>query len=277
MKIYRLLSGWLTGRIEKMKLFILLPSYNEGEALPYLLNSLSDLLYENCYNYEVLVINDGSLDDTERIALAWGNKLNLKVLNHNTNLGLGEAVNTGLSYFYENCADDDAVVIMDADNTHDVKNIPYMLDNIRKGSDVVIASRYESGGREIGLSFFRRFCSYCANMLLKQCFNISGVKDYTCGYRIYNVNAIKTAYKLYGPDFILEKGFTCMAEIIIKLSMIGCSISEVPLVLRYDLKKGHSKMKLIRTILRYFVLIRNIKNYKRNILKKPVLAQEREK
>jgi dolichol-phosphate mannosyltransferase len=260
-----------------MKLYILLPCYNEEEALPFLLDSLEIMIKSLDIPYEVVVINDGSEDNTAQTAKLYSKGLNLKVINHEGNLGLGKAVNTGLGYFYESCENDDAAVIMDADNTHSPALILRMLENIKKGKDVVIASRYEVGGEEIGLSYSRRLFSAGASLILKLFFAIPGVRDYTCGYRAYSGRIIKKAYDIYGDSFIEESGFTCMAEVIIKLNLLGCEISEIPLVLRYDLKKGKSKMKVLKTIRRYFTLILSSKHYRELIISKPAFVNGKEK
>lgn len=260
-----------------MKLFILLPSYNESEALPYLLEAIAGQVDSWNFDTEVVVINDGSTDGTEYSARMWSNRLNINIINHECNKGLGEAVNTGLSYFCTVCSDDDVAVVMDADNTHNPDLIPLMVDMIRYGSDVVIASRYKEGGREVGLSFFRRLCSACASILLNVFFRIPGVRDYTCGYRAYTGKMIKQAYGAFEDRFIEEKGFTCMAEILIKLNCLGCEFSEAPLVLRYDLKKGASKMKVVKTVKRYFALILNARKYRSYLVSKPALSEGKEK
>lgn len=260
-----------------MKLFILLPSYNEEKDLPNLLESFKNLFEKIDIEYEVVVINDGSDDGTEYAAKQWIDKLNIKIINHNMNLGLGVAVNTGLTFFQKSCKDDDIAIIMDADNTHNPQLIISMLKSIKNGSEVVIASRYEKGGSEIGLTFFRHFCSLCINLLLSIIFGVPGVQDYTCGYRAYSAETISRGYKLYGNNFIEEKGFTCMAEIIIKLHFAGCKISEIPLVLRYDQKSGKSKMKIVSTIKRYFILIKNLRHYRQQLIIKPLVMNGKEK
>jgi dolichol-phosphate mannosyltransferase len=65
---------------------------------------------------------------------------------------------------------------------------------------------------------------------------------------------LRRAAQAWGDRLVEEAGFTCMAEVLLKLGRGGAVVAEVPLVLRYDLKEGASKMKVGRTIARYFAL-----------------------
>jgi dolichol-phosphate mannosyltransferase len=260
-----------------MKLFVLLPCYNEAKALPFLFDSMLSMASHIHMEHIIVVINDGSTDGTAVVAGAWSDRLNIVTINHPSNMGLGAAVSTGLSYFCDNCDEGDAAVVMDGDNTHDPGLIPLMLDKMNQGNDVVIASRYAYGGREIGLSYFRRLCSACASLLLSFFFRIPGVRDYTCGYRLYSCAAVREGFRIFGGTFIQERGFTCMAEIMIKLHYLGHQISEVPLTLRYDMKMGKSKMKVFDTIIRYFALINNSRSYKREASSKLAYTNGEEK
>ena len=162
---------------------------------------------------------------------------------------------TGLSWACGHATEGDVVVAMDADNTHSPALIPALLERIEEGHDVVIASRYAPGGAEVGLSWRRRLMSRAASALLARFFPIPGVRDYTCGYRAYRVSALQRGVGRFGDHLIEEAGFTCMAELLVKLAAAGCRVAEVPLVLRYDLKAGASKMRVARTVLRYGRLI----------------------
>jgi dolichol-phosphate mannosyltransferase len=84
---------------------------------------------------------------------------------------------------------------------------------------------------------------------------MKGVRDYTCGYRAYRASTIKDAVTRYGDRLIEESGFSCMVELLLKLRRLGIRCYEVPLVLRYDQKGGVSKMRVIRTIRRYLVVM----------------------
>lgn len=233
---------------------IVLPAYNEAVALPRLLSAIAADLPADL-SARVIVVDDGSTDDTAAIARAQDVALPVHAIAHPRNLGLGAALRTGILAAVANTADDDVIVVMDADNTHAPALIPRMVDAVGAGADVAIASRYAPGGREVGLSWHRRIMSRGASALLRAAFQLPGVRDYTCGYRVYRAGILRRAISVFGDRLIEERGFVCMAELLIKLSRLGARIAEVPLVLRYDLKAGPSKVKIIPTILRYLRLI----------------------
>ena len=235
---------------------VLLPAYNEEKSLPQLLDRIAAFGRANrAEPYQVIVVNDGSRDATPAIASDYATHMPVHLINHDGNKGLGTAMKTGLAAAARITGAGDAVVTMDADNTHDPALIAAMRSELNKGYDLVIASRYQAGGKEIGLSLPRHIFSKGASTLLHLFFPIQGARDYTCGYRIYSGSLIQKAVGTYGDRLVEEQGFTCMAEILIKMARLGARVSEVPLVLRYDLKEGASKMNVQRTIRRYFVLI----------------------
>jgi len=243
-------------------IYILLPAFNESSGIETVLHNISRQL--SAQQYLLVVVNDGSTDDTFNILKKFQAKLNLKIINHEKNLGLGSAMKTGINYISSIINDDDVLITMDADNTHPVELFSELIKNTgRNGSDIVIASRYATGGCEVGLTNFRKILSSGASTLLKLFFPIQNVSDYTSGYRAYSGKILKKSNEFYGENLVSEPGFTCMAEILIKLSHIGATIAEEGLVLRYDLKRGKSKIKILRTILGYFRLILKLKFLKK--------------
>ncbi len=235
---------------------ILLPAYNEERDIGGLLDRIRKAMEDLRLEYRVMVVNDGSQDGTVSEVLKRQPQMPVVLINHEVNKGLGQAMLTGLTSASQQIQPDDVVVAMDADNTHDPCLIGAMQKALNDGADVVIASRYEHGGEEVGLTKLRSVMSRGASTLLRLFFPIEGAKDYTCGYRAYRGSALQKAFEKYGSALVEEHGFTCMAEILIKLRTLKVKVVEVPLVLRYDLKSGPSKMKVVRTILRYVVLIR---------------------
>ena len=240
-------------------IYVVLPAYNEEDSIPTLLERIDTAMKTFQLPYQTLVVNDGSKDRTVERVLALAEKLPIELLDHVVNKGLGQAILTGLRRGSELARDEDLVVTMDADNTHDPMLINEMVKKISAGKDLVIASRYEKGGQEIGLSWIRHILSGGASFLLRLFFPIRGAKDYTCGYRAYTGRLLHRAFRIYGDDLVEERGFTCMAEILLKMRSLYANVGEVPLVLRYDLKVGASKMKVVRTILRYAVLMTQIR------------------
>jgi dolichol-phosphate mannosyltransferase len=240
-------------------IYFLLPAYNEESGMDELLVRISAVKFPD-ENAHIVVVDDGSTDSTPGILNRWTEKIGLTVLTHKPNQGLGRAMRTGLAHLADTVNESDAVIAMDSDNTHDPLLAPRMRKKqLENGFDVVIASRYavdeNEPGREVGLAWHRKILSRGASIILSTSFNVIGAKDYTCGFRLYSGSILKKATKIYGDDLVTEKNFVCMAEILVKLNRIGAKISEVPLTLRYDLKGGASKLRVLKTILRYFNLI----------------------
>ncbi|TAN42059.1 MAG: glycosyltransferase [Nitrospirae bacterium] len=239
-----------------MKIWVLLPAFNEADALPILLPKISSVFTGDGYSHRIVVVNDGSVDGTEDVLNDHSLRLPLDIVTHRINRGLGETERDGFEYISANCADDDIVIRMDCDDTHEPEYSKRMIDRILEGYDVVSASRFQPGGGQLGVNRYRAFISYGANIFMKIMFNIEGIKDYSCGFRAYRGKAIKYAVKIFGNGFIQLKGlgFTSTLETIVKLKMLGCRFSEVPFILRYDQKAGYSKMISSVTTLGYFAM-----------------------
>ena len=243
------------------KIIIGLPAYNEEAVLPELLNKFRRLRTEIGDPLHILVVNDGSIDNTEKILDDYASRYTyIRYISHPVNKGLGEAIKTIFKFVLDNYDKDDVLITLDADNTHNPRIIPLMIDKLKKENlNVVIASRFAQGGKEIGISLDRKIYSRGATYLLKHFFPISNVTDYSCGYRAYELGYLQKAMDLYNGDLITTSGFECMAEILARFSRIGVAAGEYPLELHYEKKKGKSKMKVTKTIMGYFKLLGKIK------------------
>ncbi|HET8550072.1 MAG TPA: glycosyltransferase [Bryobacteraceae bacterium] len=231
------------------RVIVLLPAYNEAANLPGLLDRICDHLWEDRFNFIILVVDDGSADATPNILADYSSRIPLTTLRHEVNQGLGSSIRDGLFQASAMAEKRDIIVTMDADETHTPGLILRMVHMIREGHDVVIASRYQRGSRVYGLSAHRRFVSRAASLLMRVLFPIPGVSDYTCGYRAYRAEVLQQAYERYGRDLVDQSGFQCTVDILLKLRTMPIIFGEVPFILRYDLKQGQSKMRLMRTAL----------------------------
>ncbi|MCX6270912.1 MAG: glycosyltransferase [Bacteroidetes bacterium] len=235
---------------------IMLPAYNEALSLPPLLDKIEAVKNNFHLNLELLVVNDGSTDSTVNVVERFRVERNwVKLLDLQPNRGLAGAMREGLKEAVRDMADEDILITMDADNSHNPALSFRMITQIREGSDIVIASRYRAGARIVGLTRFRRFLSSVAGYLFRIFAPFKGVRDYTCGYRAYKVALIKKAQDYYQEDFIRQQGFGCMAEILLKMRRFRPVIHELPFILRYDQKQGESKMKVWKTIRQTLSLI----------------------
>ena len=239
----------------KATILVNLPVYNEEGGLEELLYRIKSIMGFRGLNYKVILYDDGSTDDSVAIIKRLQEAMPLVVIEGKKNMGLGVALSNLIRKSIEIARPEDIAVVMDADNTHNPEYIFRMLEKIRDGFDIVIASRYQPDSRLVGVNFIRQALSHIASIVMKMIFPIKGAKDYTCGYRAYNMDILKKAHIRYGDRLIEQQGFACMAELLIKLSSFRPLITEVPLILRYDHKIGQSKMQVVKTIFNTFGLL----------------------
>jgi dolichol-phosphate mannosyltransferase len=236
---------------------VVLPAYNEAEAIPRLLVRLRDVARTSSESFRCLVVDDGSGDGTADVAERENSAaLPVQVIRHPQNRGLDGALDTGLRGAVAQCEDDDWIVTMDADDTHPPDVIPRMIESAqRHQSQVIIASRFRPGAEWHGLSWDRRLFSYGVSFLFRIVWPMAGVRDYSCGYRAYRAGVIRAAYARWGDGFVNERSFACMPDVLWKVSRLQPRFSEVPLSLHYDRKPGPSKMQVYRTIRRSLALL----------------------
>lgn len=251
------------------EIIVLLPAYNEEKNIDELVNRWQDLRAVLTKKYKlflkIVLINDGSSDSTKEIGSKLEKKYdNFTLLNHEGNKGLGMAVKTGIEYIINNCPKSVFFCIMDCDNTQHPKYIRQMLQKqTETKADVVIASRYQTGASIKGVPKLRLLTCKGAKFIYSALLNVKNVRDYTCGYRLYKKTIIEKLYERFGNNFVEENGFACMAELLYKLYLVNASFSEVPFELRYDYKKGNSKMKVVKTIFNSLKLIITLKKIKK--------------
>lgn len=232
---------------------IVLPAYNEEKSIGQLLSRFSDVMNKKRLAMHIIVVDDGSKDCTA--AEAKRTMPDAFIIVHESNRGLGEAVKTGLIAALEVSEEEGVIVTMDSDDSHAPALIAKMVDKIDEGCDVVIASRYLPESRVVGVSFFRRVLSNGASLLFRLLYPINGVRDYTCGYRVYRASVLKQAFKKWGDDFVNQSGFSVMIDILLKLSRLNVVFGEVPIILRYDRKPGASKMNVGKTVMQTLQLL----------------------
>lgn len=236
-------------------LFFIIPAYNEAKNIPLLLESIDSKMRAVGCAHTIVIVNDGSTDGTKELIESYGKRFPIVLLNHAKNMNVGGVFRTGFKYVLERLSPGDIVITKEADNTSDMNILPVILEKIREGSDIVLASCYAYGGRIEGTTMDRIFLSSMANAILRTLFPIRGVRTYSSFYRAYRGESLKKAFIAYDGRLIEENGFVCMVEMLIKLSRLPVKIVEVPMVLNCDMRKGASKMNKTQTMFAYFHLV----------------------
>lgn len=235
-------------------IYFLIPAFNEEENIPLLLNSIIQEL-KNTDQLYFMIINDGSTDDTKKIVESYKSTLNIECINHSVNLGPGRAFNSGYSKILKICDQNDIIISIEADNTSDISILKKMIEKLNSSYDIVLSSCYAKGGIIKGSNFHRILISKVANFLLSHIFNINNIHTYSSFYRGIKASTLQRLMYALDNDLITEDGFICMVEMIINSVMFPVEIIEIPCVLNCDLRKGNSKMKVLKTFFSYIRFI----------------------
>ena len=230
------------------KVFVVLPAYNEEAGLPDLLKAIEQVFAINGRDYQIIVVDDASTDATAEVAREAAVDLPLTLVQHKVNQNLPGALRTGFQTAIKFADSNDVIITMDGDNTHPPAIMNLLLQKIAEGYDVMIASRFQPGSRVCGVPSTRVITAFGARMLFKVIMPIPAVRDYTCGYRAYRADVLRDSMDYYGDQWVSEEGFSCMADVLLKMRRFKYVMGEVPMLLRYDQKEGGSKMKVLQTI-----------------------------
>lgn len=200
-------------------LSIILPCFNEGAILANTLNTLLSYLENKSekYNSEVLIINDGSKDNTRQIAEDFCRRIkSIRLINHPINMNLGHALQTG----FKNSRGD-VIVVLDVDLSYSVDLIEQLVDTLMINyCDVVVASPYMPGGKTTGIPFNRRIMSLWVNKFMRVAAQ-DKYFTYTSMVRAYRSSFIKNLN-------LKTKDYEISPEIMYKAMILRASVIEIP-------------------------------------------------
>jgi Glycosyl transferase family 2 len=185
-----------TASADGVRTTVVLPAYNEGAALPHVLDELSDYLDQD---YEVLVVDDGSTDDTADVA----ERYPVRLIKHPTNRGKGVAIRTGIAE-----AQGENVVIMDADATYPVPAIKEMVQLLDE-NDLVRGIRESQDGN---MPQVNRLGNWLINKLLTISHGLEGTDHLTGLYAIRRSQAVRLGTEARGFDIETEIGIKAKAR-----------------------------------------------------------------
>ncbi len=177
-----------------MKILLIIPAYNEEANILNTYNTIMEYNKKNKTNYDAIVINDGSIDNTKEIL----KKNKIPHINLINNLGIGGAVQTGYKYAFEN--DYDVAVQYDGDGQHDVRYVKDLVANLEKGYDMVIGSRFIEEKSDFKSTKMRRVGINIISFFIKL-FTGKKIYDTTSGFRACNRNLIEKFSISYPTEY----------------------------------------------------------------------------
>jgi dolichol-phosphate mannosyltransferase len=251
---------------KQRKVYILVPVFNEELNIPELVNSWRKISKElNNFEFFFILVDDGSTDKTAQVALEISSDLNLKLLQHKNNKGPGYAFGTGFEYLATIVTAEDIIVTIEGDNTSMTETLKIMLGRImRENVDVSLASPLSYGGAIKNTNWYKTLLAHISSALTKIFLDIRGINTFTSFFRAYQGHVILQLQKAYGLRILEFSGFECMVELLKKIVMFEFSISEVPMKLDTSLRKGKSKLKIIKTAISYFHVFISARKWKRD-------------
>jgi len=213
-----------------MTISIIIPAHNEQEGLKHLLPKL----VKNYPDVEIIIVNDGSEDDTEIVAKSYENNI---VISHPYTMGNGAAVKSGAR-----AASGDILVFMDADGQHDPDFIKNLLGELNHGFDMVVGARSSSSQASVGRLCANTFYNWFASLIVGQKIN-----DLTSGFR-----AVK-ADLFHKFLYLLPNGFSYPTTCTMAFFRSGYSVGYIPIETNKRIGKSH--IRVVRDGIRFLLIL----------------------
>lgn len=215
-----------------MKTIVVIPTYNERDNI---VNLINDIFAQSIESLQVIVVDDNSPDKTaELVAAAQTIYPNLYLIKRYNKLGLGSAYIAGFKKALALGAD--LVVEMDADYSHDPKDLPRLIEACVGGFHLAIGSRKIKDGKIVGWNWKRKLMSHGAMVISRTLLRLRA-KDVTSGFRCYRREVLEKI----NLDTIKSSGYAFQEEMLFRTQKNKFQIKEIPVIFT-DRKLGKSKL-----------------------------------
>ncbi|MDZ7737570.1 MAG: polyprenol monophosphomannose synthase [Bacteroidales bacterium] len=210
---------------------VIIPTYNEKENIQNIVNAISSLSTE----FDILIVDDNSPDGTgDIVAGLMQDRTYLHLIRREGKLGLGTAYITGFKWAIDKGYE--IIYEMDADFSHNPKDLERLYNSCKNGVDLAIGSRYISGVNVVDWPLGRVLMSYAASIYVRIVTGMR-IKDTTAGFKAYRREVLETI----DLDSIRSKGYGFQIEMKFATWKSGFRIKEIPIIFT-DRKLGTSKM-----------------------------------
>lgn len=217
---------------------VVIPAFNEENTIENILSRSHKALETIQFPYEIIVVDDGSIDKTAQLA----HRHKATILKNGKNQGKGHALQLGFQ-----CAKGDIIITMDADGSHRPEDLTKLLIPLLNGADIVFGSRFINGCSKIATKKLHLFGNRLFNLLIRL-LTEKHITDSQTGFRGYKKEIIKQIR-------IISQGYEVETELTVKSLKNGCVVHEAPITFEKR-KEGHSHLnplfdgfKILKTIL----------------------------
>lgn len=235
-----------------MRALVIIPTYNEAENIKELIPEIlkQEVLAPSSIKIDVLVVDDNSPDGTADVVKELKKKFEGKVhlIERPGKLGLGTAYVEGFKFALKEGYD--FIFEMDADLSHDPKEIPNLLKGALDSYDIVIGSRYSHGVSVMNWPMRRVLLSYFANLYARKLTGVP-VKDLTSGFKCISRKVLERI----DLDKIRSNGYAFQIELTVKAYYEGLRVVEHPIIF-FERRSGVSKMSKKIVLEAFFMVIR---------------------
>jgi glycosyltransferase involved in cell wall biosynthesis len=220
---------------------IIFPCLNEENTLDKCIKSVKQVMKNSKYKYEIIVVDNGSIDSSVSIA----KKNKVKVINEELK-GYGSALKKGI-----NESNGKYIVMLDSDCSYDTESIPKMIKMLDKGYDLVVGNRFNQESKKDAFKLSRVIGAKVLTLIGNILFNTK-IKDFHCGLRAFNTEKIK------GLD-LQSNGMEFASEMIIKAKLKKLKMINDNTKYFKDERIGKSHLNIFKDGFRHLKLINKIK------------------
>lgn len=233
------------------KLSVVIPCFNEGKTIYENIKKINDYLSGRFSSYEIIAVNDGSMDNTLLELQRVQKELPLKIINGTENSGKGKAVRDGIL-----SASDESEVTMflDADLGIPIEELEKFLEELDRGTDIVIASRFVPGLKVMQpVLWYRKIMEKVFRFLRKVILNNWKIEDTQCGFKVFKKEVAKKIFEM-----ATIQRFAFDSEVMFIAKKFGYKIKELPVSLQ---NPAQSSVRIVFDPINMFFALLKIRAY----------------
>lgn len=208
---------------KQKEISVVIPCFNEGKTIRQNIRHIDAYLAEHFSAYEIIAVEDGSCDNTLEELKIVQREISLKIIDTKKNDGKGNTVKRGIMESQKKI-----VMFLDADLAIPIEELDKFIEEIEKGADIVIASRFVPGLKVISpIPWYRKIMEKVFRFLRIIILNSWNIKDTQCGFKVFQTAVAKRIFSMS-----LINRFAFDAEIVFIAKKFGYVIKELPITLQ---------------------------------------------